>query len=268
MENFDSVLEADMYLEKRKNPNEAELRLFLREVDYYCPLCGKELQSLKQKKISEKQFQIAHIYPNRPTQEQWNFFEGLERLGESTESFENKIALCKVCHGTQDFRTTKEDYLKLVGIKKAFLKKTALHDATLTLGLEKEIETVVSNVFKLEDDEVAELSFIAVPISKKFYSDEYLLKTKVSGYISNYYTYIRELFKNWENNNIFNFTILSGQIKACFVKMDNLGATKYEIFERMVDWVHNKTLKISREACEAVISFFIQNCEVFYEISE
>ena len=69
-------------------------------------------------------------------------------------------------------------------------------------------------------------------------------------------------------NNIFNFTILSGQIKACFVKMDNLGATKYEIFERMVDWVHNKTLKISREACEAVISFFIQNCEVFYEISE
>ena len=41
MENFDSVLEADMYLEKRKNPNEAELRLFLREVDYYCPLCGK-----------------------------------------------------------------------------------------------------------------------------------------------------------------------------------------------------------------------------------
>ena len=50
--------------------------------------------------------------------------------------------------------------------------------------------------------------------------------------------------------------------------MDNLGATKYEIFERMVDWVHNKTLKISREACEAVISFFIQNCEVFYEISE
>ena len=46
--------------------------------------------------------------------------------------------------------------------------------------MEKEIETVVSNVFKLEDDEVAELSFIAVPISKKFYSDEYLLKTKVS----------------------------------------------------------------------------------------
>ena len=67
MENFDNVLEADMYLEKRKNPNEAELRLFLREVDYHCPLCGKELQSLKQKKISEKQFQIAHIYPNRPT---------------------------------------------------------------------------------------------------------------------------------------------------------------------------------------------------------
>lgn len=46
------------YLQPRKKPNEAEIRLFLREVDYHCPLCGCELQSRKQKKLSEKNFKL------------------------------------------------------------------------------------------------------------------------------------------------------------------------------------------------------------------
>jgi hypothetical protein len=29
-----------------------------------------------------------------------------------------------------------------------------------------------------------------------------------------------------------------------------------------------KTLSTSRDACEAVVSFFVQNCEVFHEITE
>ena len=38
--------------------------------------------------------------------------KGLERLGDNSESFDNKIALCKDCHSTKDYHTTKEDYLE------------------------------------------------------------------------------------------------------------------------------------------------------------
>ncbi|MEA5024110.1 hypothetical protein SDC9_41890 [bioreactor metagenome] len=268
MKDLKSILEADTYLQPRGKPTESELRLFLREVDFYCPLCGKELQSRKQKKLAEKRFQIAHIYPNSPTAEQYDVLKGLERLGENSESFENKIALCRDCHGTQDFHTTIEEYLKLMEIKKTCLRQTALHDATSTLGLENEIETVIEKICELKESDISEINYKAVIIANKFVSDEMLLKSKITGYVMTYYTYIRDLFKNMERTTAFNLDILSGQIRACFIKMDSSGANKHEIFENMVNWVNNETQNTSKLACEAIISFFVQHCEVFYEITE
>lgn len=36
----------------------------------------------------------------------------------------------------------------------------------------------------------------------------------------------------------------------------------------MTDWLNNKTLSISKDACEVVIAFFVQSCEVFDEITK
>ena len=60
--------------------------------------------------------------------------KGLERLGDNSESFDNKIALCKDCHSTKDYHTTKEDYLKL--IKNPNLSKKILKD-TMNLKVKK-----------------------------------------------------------------------------------------------------------------------------------
>ena len=69
-EELNRIIDSDSYFAARKDPSEAEIRLFLREVDFHCPLCGVELQSRQQKKPRHKRFEIAHIYPNRPTIEQ------------------------------------------------------------------------------------------------------------------------------------------------------------------------------------------------------
>ena len=111
------IVESDPYHKDRQNLNDTEIRLYLREVNYHCPLCGKELQYRGQKKQDQKLFQIAHIYPNSPTLEQYTNFNGLRRLGNDCESFENKIALCLECHPTQDFHTTAQEYTQLLEIK-------------------------------------------------------------------------------------------------------------------------------------------------------
>ena len=71
-----------------------------------------------------------------------------------------------------------------------------------------------------------------------------------------------------DGKNGFLFTVLSAQIKACFQKLETATKNKTLIFTQLVDWLELKTLATSREACEAIISFFIQHCEVFYEITE
>ena len=132
------AIAADPYLKKRKAPTEAEQQLYLKEVSFSCPLCGKILRHKKQGKAN-KLYEIAHIFPNSPTEEQYELLSKLPRLGDNSESFENKIALCKDCHDQQDYHTTTEDYLKLLKKKQHFLQLTDLHEATLTMGLEPQI---------------------------------------------------------------------------------------------------------------------------------
>lgn len=81
-----AIIAADSYLKDRKAPTEAEQQLFLKEVSFTCPLCGKDLRNRKQKK-SNKLYQIAHIFPNAPTDEQYKTFGELPRLGENSESY-------------------------------------------------------------------------------------------------------------------------------------------------------------------------------------
>ena len=267
-EEYKEAVKNDPYLIPRKKSEEYENRLFLREVDYHCPLCGKELQSRRQKKLSEKMFQIAHIYPNRPTKEQYETLYSLERLGNNCESFENRIALCKDCHGTQDFHTTKDEYLHLLNLKKDMLKMTALLDVTSYLGLEQEIEQVIINITKLTTDELSKLNYAPIPLANKFEPNELVLKTKVAGYVTTYFPYIRDLLKDLDGKNSFSFSVLCGQIKACFEKMETVTTDKNAIFQQIVSWIKNKAVSNSQEACEVVVSFFVQDCEVFHEITQ
>lgn len=257
----------DNYLRDRKRPTPAEEQQYLREVGFHCPLCGAILRKQHQKKPN-KLYEIAHIYPNSPTPEQEHTLMGVDRLGDNSESFENKIALYKNCHEAQDYHTTKEDYLTLLAKKKECLQKTKLEDITEEMALEEDIAKIVHGICSLESNDFADLNYNPVAIEKKFRKSEALLKIKVSGYVTAYYTYIRGLFSEAELSRSNIFSIVSMEMKLCFIKLSEVTDNKSVIFQKMVEWIGVKIPDSSTEACEALISFFVQNCEVFNEISE
>ena len=41
------------------------------------------------------------------------------------------------------------------------------------------------------------------------------------------------------------------------------GDSQHEVFENLVNWLMAEVQSSDREACEAVISYFVQSCEVF-----
>ena len=90
-----TAIAADSYLLERKTPTAAEQQLFLKEVSFACPLCGKDLRHRKQPK-SNKLYEIAHIFPNAPTDEQYATLGKLPRLGANSESYENRIAFSQL----------------------------------------------------------------------------------------------------------------------------------------------------------------------------
>ncbi|MBQ9790694.1 MAG: hypothetical protein IJW24_03770 [Clostridia bacterium] len=267
-EELKNIIKLDPYHKDRQSPTDAEVRLFLREVDYHCPLCGKELQYRDQIKPEQKLFEIAHIYPNSPTVEQYVNFKGLRRLGKNCESYENKIALCKECHPTQDFHTTAQEYIQLVEIKEKCLLESELNAATRDLYLEDQIELILTKLSCVQDEELSELSFEPKYLKNKFYINEVSIKRKIKNYVVEYYPFIRDILKEMDGKNGFHQNILAEQIRSCFIKINDKTQDKEIIFQHLVQWIKNKTLCSSNIACEIIVSFFVQNCEVFYEISE
>ena len=264
---LNKIIKRDPYMKERKEPTEFECKLFLREVDFHCPLCGEEILYRGQKKRN-KLFQIAHIYPNRPTIEQYEVLKNVERLGDDCESFENKIALCLKCHLTQDYQTSLEDYSILLNIKKRLLEKSALNDAVRTLDIEKDISKIITKLVTVTTSDLAELNYDPVTIAKKFETKDLLIKSHIEQYVHIYYPYIRDCLKEIDGINGFNQQVLAGQIRICFLKMSGESNDKSLIFNQMVEWLKSKTQSTSKEACEAIISFFVQQCEVFDEITE
>lgn len=85
---LNEILDKDPYHIERETPKSAvELILYTCEVDNHCPLCGKPLQSKAQKKLDQRKFEVAHIYPNRPNIKQYESLHTLERLGSNCEDF-------------------------------------------------------------------------------------------------------------------------------------------------------------------------------------
>lgn len=268
-EEINIQIKNDKYLIQRKKPSDAEIRLHLKEVGFHCPLCGKPLQSKNQKKREQKKFEIAHIYPNSPTNEQYIELTGLERLGENCESIENKIALCKDCHDEQDYHTTREDYLKLLNKKKKLICSMNLEEILDGMQIEKDIKKIINKLDNLNNLEVLELKYIPVEIDKKI-KDEFLsLKIKVKTNVNYYYPLIFEEFKkNETNENNSSYEVICSQVKAAYLKIKKETNDQNIIFNELVNWLKYKTQETNNEACEILISYFIQNCEVFDEIAK
>ena len=254
----------DDYLKPRKDPTENQQILFLAEVNRKCPLCGNFLLKEKKDRVN-KLYQIAHIYPNSPTQEEVKELYGLERLGEDSESFENKIALCKDCHGYYDDHKTKEEYSKFLNIKKELLNKIRLEKQLSSQEIEDELEIIIKKLGEITGEEVP-LKHTALRISKKIEKTNVLLKSKIEQYVSLYFYTIRNLFNDLEYKD--NFNIVASQSHTAFLLAEKGKLSKSQIFSDLVSWIESKIPGYSKESYEAIISFFVQNCEVFNEITE
>lgn len=243
--------------------------LHIQEVDGYCPLCGAKLLVKKGKRLN-KQYQIAHIYPNSPIASQKKELMGLERLGDNCESFDNKIALCKNCHGYYDDHTTKEEYLKIIGVKKKLLESGNARDYIASDEIEEELIEIIDEILLVEDDALkkVELKYKGIKISKKIDDSNSLLRRKIERNVSLYYGFIKEAFQNMEDEGKKKFNLIAVEFKTAFLKSSSESEDKQVIFDVLVSWVNSKVSSKSREACEIIVSFFVQNCEVFDEITE
>ncbi|WP_327192045.1 ABC-three component system protein [Pseudomonas fluorescens] len=237
------------------------------EVQGSCPLCNRSLM-VKRNEKSVRVFDVAHIYPLNATPHEQIILKHEVRLSINIDCEENFIALCKECHKIYDTKKTVEEYRQLVEIKKTINKIKILSQTWDKQTLHKDISTVARDIEKLSDIDIknTSLSFAALKLSEK--KDEtlgLLNEMKISQYILSFFTPIRDSLKKLEMEEKAKSLFICSQVKSYYTLLLMQGFNQNEIFENMCEWFMTNTGIKDRAKSEVLVSYFIQNCEIFSE---
>lgn len=252
---------------RRADVTETVKMSLLCEVRGTCPLCRKGLV-VKKKKIPVRVFDVAHIYPLNPTPHEMEILEGEELLSDNVDCEENFIALCKLCHKIYDTKKTVDDYRQLVAIKKTINNVKELNVLWGDQTLHKDISLVAQRIGLLDSAalEQTRLSYDALKVSEKTDNTFTLInKMKVEQFVVNFFVPIRRVLKDLEMQEKSKSTFICSQVKCYYALLMLRGLDQNQIFEKMTEWFMINTGISDRSKSEVLVSYFIQNCEVFSE---
>ncbi len=235
------------------------------EVEGMCPLCPRSLIYAKEGK-NYKEFEIAHIYPLNPKKDEAELLKNEERLSKNSNDLENLICLCVSCHTKFDKPRTIPEYRLLVDKKKKLLRQRRQKEIWIDTKIEQDIvliiETLYAENIDLTEDDI--LKYNPKTIDEKVNDTITLLtKRKIHRNVQDYFYIIKNKFIELDSISPTTTEIISLQIRTHYLLLRKQNQNQKEIFDALVEWMTKRTNQNNCEAAEIIVSYFVQNCEVF-----
>lgn len=248
----------------RKKYSEAENVVLISQVYGNCPKCYEPL-FIEKSRRKYKNYDIAHIYPLNPSSDEIELLKNEERLSENVNDLDNVIPLCKGCHGEYDIRKTVEEYRKLVSIKRKLIDESRQRDLWKEYPIEDGLEKIIEALYKDDNLDIeCEINMYLKEIDEKL--DETIskpTKRKIIYHVNDYYLKIRNILSVIDKKSPDFSTRVSVQIKSYYLKQKKHFNNQHDIFNSMKEWLANKANLSTEDEAEILVSFFVQNCEVF-----
>lgn len=249
----------------RRKLSPAEEIALITQVSRACPLCGEVIFYTKANGRTQKGYEIAHIYPLNPKSEETVLLKAEEKLSDDPNHADNLIPLCLKCHGHFDKPRTKEEYRKLLFIKKDFLRREQIQSLQARYPLENEIQKIMLALYEHPLDSAAsDLSYDPKTLDQKLNSSiTRPTKRLIRHHVNDYFQYIRQKLKEVEATNPTAAELISSQVRTFYISQKAIAASQEEVFKNVADWMVAKTDPSTADAAKIVAAFFVQNCEVF-----
>ena len=235
----------------------------LAEANYECPLCHKKLvDSIKGQAV--KKYRITQVFPAGLKEETAAEFAAVYPIPIKLDAPENLIALDEDCAERYLLSPTAEEYGKLHEIKTQLTKNYAAKLSVNDVQLEDDIRTILSALGTIKNaSELVELEYEALRIDEKFDAENFILKNETQMQVVTYYRYIEKVFSNSNAD----FDMIASEIKVSSMKLEKAGLSQQDVIRQLSEWIRNKAGLGTESllACNIVVSFFIQNCEVFHK---
>jgi len=264
--------EVNIYMNNSFRPKFTEnQKLILNsQVSGCCPKCGIKL-IVNNGGRSTKRFDIAHIYPLNPNKETLILLKDIKFDKSKINYLDNLIPLCPNCHREYDNGFTEEKYKEMRNIKDEFIRieetNRLINEYPLREDIRNIIDLLVQNI--TVDNKEMNIGYQAKKVEEKI-NDTMgrLKKMKIISNVRQYFGIIKQELKRIDEKKFGDAELISLQIKSFYVDQRRMSNNQEEIFTNIVKWIDRKTNNISHEGSEIIASFFVQNCEVFYDCTE
>lgn len=255
---------------KQVDPQEQQedLLAYIQEAGCRCALCGKKLIKMSSGKVTYT-CSVTRITPSSLNSIEINALakEGIY-LPEacSTDDF---IALCPNCNKDYLASPDKDSVKHLLEIKRTLQRRSAAADRLGRCDIEEEIEMVLEGLCALDPKEIeANLRLDALALKDKIEDSEPLLRVRIGTDVARYYRFVEDGLRRLSEGQGFGFDrTIAAQVQMAYLAAASFNSSQSAVYEALVDWLKEKAPACERVACEIIISFFVQNCEVFDEIA-
>lgn len=235
----------------RNKPNYEDM-LFLEETHFVCPKCGIRLRN---RDTGIYRYKIVTINNELPA-------SMLEDDG-------NQIALCPNCAIKYELNITDEDRVELEDIKIFMLNNNWADDIISYDKMVEGVESLLKKISKTnpeyhKDNE----NMDTTTIKNKHDGTNFPLFNLIEYQVATYFKEVEFIIEMKSTISPANYDILCSQIHDRYLKLHGGEVlTQGEIYDKLTDWLYNMK-KADRNCCTILVSYFVQKCEVFDDLSK
>ena len=241
----------------------------LSECNMRCPVCRTRLVSTKNGR-QVKKYEVVPIFPAWMDIIQQEKFSRAAPPPKDLDSLDNKILMCRNCAADYLSSPSVGEYKFLYETKARQRTDLDMQDKGDEIAIEQGIRVILDafGEIKTPPKPRDKTKWKAFRVDKKIPDDNFRLQDRITYWVLRYYRYLELQFKQEERKQTLKFKKIQNAVSQCFETYDEENKSQNEIFEYLIMWLKDQTGCVNRDSLEAVISFFVQNCEVFNETPE
>lgn len=208
-----------------------------------------------------------HLHTVSANHQTVDLYEVVKISGNQAE-YENLLALCPTCFSSFSLKHTKKEESELRKIKKLQVQSASIKKTLRSVDIEYGIRKVIENLSRAKTIDMTPLSFNVLTVNQKIdkNTDPFLVN-EVSNHVSLYFPFIEKSMQDEAKINAFDDDLLRQQIKSSYKKLAQKNYAPSVIYQSLVDRLEQITKQDAR-FCSIVISYFVQSCEVFDDITK
>jgi len=216
------------------------------EVGGECPECGKRLSKGKNDR-SLPRYKIVVIDKTK------------------SDSPTNRIAMCPECYDGYILETSSGDIDRVSRLKQGFVSLVRSREALSEnrVPIEMQIEEVLKAIELTPEVSLKRISDDRVYEVERKVTESVLLMRKIRGYALEYFECVEALLKATDRARSQKFRLFQSKVITCYEEANANETSQEKIYNHLVDWLYRQAKYTHKTACEIIIAYFVQICDVF-----